>query len=156
MLGYEFLSVHQPFARNLCDCWACCFAAGHARGGEDAAGCRDERYVGNVRRHALLSGDAKEQRLPGLPASRDVRVGRCTGAASCGNRNPGASASSPSALGFRRSDRRWPRWFSAGSPPSKPGLIGALAPIAAARTQVRADDACRPCGRSRTIEDYEA
>jgi len=153
MLGYELFSVHQPFARNFCDSRACCFTAGHARGGEAVVGCRDERDVGNVRRHALLSGDAKEQRLPGLSASRDVRVGRCTGATSCCNRNSGTSAVSSFAHGFRRSDRRWPRRFSSGSPTSKPGLIGALAPIAAARTQVRADDACCPCGRSRTIED---
>ena len=65
MLGYEFLPIRQPFARHPCDRRAHCFAAGHARGGEAAVGFRDERYVGNVRRHVLLSGDTKEQRLPG-------------------------------------------------------------------------------------------
>ncbi len=125
MLGYEFCPIHQSFAHGRCDRWARYFAADHASCGKAAAGCRDERYVDDVRRHALLSGYSEEQRLPGLSASRDVRVGRCTGAASCGNRNPDASVISPSAHGFRRSDRRWPRRFSTGSPASKPGLTGA-------------------------------
>lgn len=74
MLGYESSPTHQSSACGPCDRWAGWCAAGSAGGSKTAACWRDERHVRYVWRHAMLSGRSEKQKLPGLPAYRDVHV----------------------------------------------------------------------------------
>lgn len=149
MLPHEFLPIHQSFARDPCDRWADCCAAGDTGGGKAAACGRDDGDGGDVGRHALLSGQTAQQPLPGLSACCAVHADDGSSRTAFRQWHPGPALCSHIAVCCRRRDWRRPHRRPSGPSSSTLDLIGVPTPSAIARLLGRADN-CAPLRRIRT------
>lgn len=124
MLGYGFSAIPQSGSRGLRDRRLGGGTAGGASYRGAAGSGRHGRHV-DVRRHALLSGQAKKQRLSGLSPSRPVLPEECSSGPLLGLGYAGAPRDPDVAFGFRRRAHRRRQSPTSRPTPSKPGLTGA-------------------------------
>ena len=144
--------INCPISGDIRDRQPRSCAFGDALGRESGGSHRHGVDVGG---HAVLPGRAEQQGLPGLPAGRDVRPEDGAGRPGLRPMRLAAAPCDPDGtFGSRRRARRRARASTSRPSSSKPGLTAPRRRLLSARP-ARADDACRPCGRSRTIEDQK-